>query len=173
MKKIRLLTLSGSLRPQSSSRKILQIATSLMSGEVAIDDTADISALPHFDGSDKPPPAVIAFLRQIQQADAVLICIPEYAFGVPGSFKNALDWTVGSGEFSQKPVAYITAASVGERAHESLGYTLTAMGSVITGSLRIPFIRAKLTPEGTLKDPALQESLREVVNALLQSIEKP
>lgn len=172
MKEIRVLTLSGSLRPQSSSHKILRIAASLMPGEVTIDDTADIGALPHFDGSDTPPPAVAAFLQQIQQADAVLICIPEYAFGVPGSFKNALDWTVGGGEFSRKPVAYITAASVGERAHESLGYTLTAMGSVITGSLRIPFIRAKLTPEGTLKDPALQESVREIVNMLLQHVVK-
>jgi len=166
MKKIRILTLSGSLRPQSSSHKILQIATALMPENVEIDDSADIGSLPHFDGSETPPPAVATFLQQIQQADGVLICIPEYAFGVPGSFKNALDWTVGGGEFSQKPVTYITAASVGEKAHESLGHILTAMGSVITGSLRIPFIRAKLTPEGTLKDPALLESLRATVNSL-------
>jgi len=172
MRKLRIVILSGSLRPQSSSHKILQIATTFLPGNIEIDDTADISALPHFDGSETPPPTVAPFLQQLQQADGVLICIPEYAFGVPGAFKNALDWTVGGGEFSQKPVAYITAASVGEKAHESLGFILTAMGSVITGSLRIPFIRAKLTPEGTLKDPTLNESVHTVVNTLIHTIQK-
>jgi NAD(P)H-dependent FMN reductase len=170
MKKIRILTLSGSLRPQSSSHKILQIATTLLPDRVEVDDTADIGSLPHFDGSETPPPAVARFLDQLRQADGVLICIPEYAFGVPGSFKNALDWTVGGGEFSQKPVAYITAASVGEKAHESLGHTFTAMGSTITGNLRIPFIRAKLTPEGTLKDPVLKESVQAIVDSLLSKL---
>ena len=165
MKKI--LTLSGSLRPQSSSHKILQIATALLPADVAIDDSADIGSLPHFDGSDTPPPAVARFLQQIQQADGVLICIPEYAFGVPGAFKNALDWTVGSGEFSEKRVTYLTAASVGEKAHESLGHILTALGATVTGALRIPFIRAKLTPEGVVKDPALRESIRATVSSLL------
>lgn len=170
MKKIKILTLSGSLRPQSSSHKILEIATTLLPENVEVDDTADIGLLPHFDGSETPPPTVAIFLHQLQQADGVLICIPEYAFGVPGAFKNALDWTVGGGEFSQKPVAYITAASVGEKAHESLGHIFTAMGSTITGNLRIPFIRAKLTPEGALKDPALKESVRTVVDSLIHTI---
>lgn len=170
MKKIKILTLSGSLRPQSSSHKILQIATTFLPENTEVDDTASIGTLPHFDGSETPPPTVTSFLHQIQQADGILICIPEYAFGVPGSFKNALDWTVGGGEFSQKPVAYITAASVGEKAHESLGHILTAMGSTITGTLRIPFIRAKLTSEGELKDPVLKESVRTVVDSLIHTI---
>jgi len=172
MRKPRIVTLSGSLRPQSSSHKILQIAVTCLPADIEVDDTADIGSLPHFDGSETPPPTVSSFLHQLQQADGVLICIPEYAFGVPGSFKNALDWTVGGGEFSQKPVAYITAASVGEKAHEALGHILTAMGSTITGSLRIPFIRAKLTSDGTLKDPALYESVRTVVDALVHTIQK-
>jgi chromate reductase, NAD(P)H dehydrogenase (quinone) len=172
MKKIKIVTLSGSLRPQSSSHKILQIATTFLPDNVEIDDTVDIGSLPHFDGSETRPPTVAFFLQQLQQADGILICIPEYAFGVPGAFKNALDWTVGGGEFSQKPVAYITAASVGEKAHEALGYVLTALGSVITASLRIPFIRAKLTPEGIIKDPALKESVRTVVDALIHTVQE-
>jgi chromate reductase len=172
MRKIKILAISGSLRPQSSSHKILQLAAALMPENVAVIESVSIGTLPHFDGAEKPPAAVTEFLDQVKIADGVLICLPEYAFGVPGSLKNALDWTVGNGEFAQKNVAYITAATSGEKAHESLGFTLTAMASVISGALLIPHIRARLTPEGTPKDPALTESLRDIVNGLLSAIKK-
>jgi len=67
---------------------------------------ADISA---FDGRDEDPESVKNFKSKVKEADGVLICTPEYAFGVPGAFKNALDWTVGSSDFYDKPVALITA----------------------------------------------------------------
>ena len=47
------------------------------------------------------------------QAEAVLFAVPEYAFGIPGAFKNALDWTVGSGALYRKPVAVLSVAPSG------------------------------------------------------------
>jgi chromate reductase len=63
---------------------------------------------------------VIDFLSQLAQADAVIICTPEYIFSPPGVLKNALEWTVASSGFSGKSVALIVAATAGEKAFESL-----------------------------------------------------
>ena len=43
----------------------------------------------------------------------MLLAVPEYAFGIPGSFKNALDWTVGGGSLYRKPVAVLSVAPPG------------------------------------------------------------
>ena len=56
----------------------------------------DMGRLPHFDGEENYQ-IVDEWRKQLQEADGILICTPEYAFGVPGSLKNALDWTVSSG----------------------------------------------------------------------------
>ena len=63
--------------------------------EVSIELFDGVGNLPHFNDSDEVDPRVEEFRTKIKTADAVLICTPEYAFGVPGSLKNALDWTVG------------------------------------------------------------------------------
>lgn len=66
-------------------------------------------------------------------ADAVLFCTPEYAGTLPGSFKNLLDWTVGSGELYGKPVAWINVANAGrgEGAQATLVTVLGYVGAVI------------------------------------------
>jgi NAD(P)H-dependent FMN reductase len=101
-----------------------------------------------------------------------LFCTPEYAFGVPGSLKNSLDWVVSSGELTYKPVAVITAATGGEKAHASLLYTLTAISASIVenGKLLISFIRAKMNEKNEVKDPATLEDIRKVVEALIEGI---
>ena len=69
-----------------------------------------LAEIPAFDDSNPFPSAVDNFIYQVGEADAVLFCIPEYAFGVPGALKNALDWTVSSGDFYEKPVAVFNAS---------------------------------------------------------------
>ncbi|UZJ30351.1 NADPH-dependent FMN reductase [Streptomyces endophytica] len=107
-----LVALSGSLRARSSNGAVLNSALTLWDGPAT---TADIGALPHFnpdlDGEDATPPAAVAALRTaVASADALLVVSPEYAHGVPGVLKNALDWLVSSGEVVHKPVAVITAS---------------------------------------------------------------
>src|SRR4051794_18582338 len=98
---------------------------------------------------------------------------PEYAFGVPGSLKNALDWTVSSGEITYKPVALITAASVGKNAHSALLLTLSALTAKVAeeATLVIPFIRAKLDETGAIKDTATLDAVKKAINAFLKTIE--
>jgi chromate reductase len=89
-----------------------------------------LSELPPFNpdrDTEVPPPAVIEFRKQLDASDGVLISSPEYAYGVPGTLKNALDWLVRSGELYEKPVALINASPRSTHAHASLAETLTTM----------------------------------------------
>jgi chromate reductase len=115
---------------------------------------------------------VINWRKQLKNADAVLICTPEYAFGVPGSLKNALDWTVSSGEFVDKPVALVTASSVGTNAHASLLLTLGAISAKVAddAALLIPFVRTKVNSDGSITDAEILASLQKVLDALIAVI---
>ncbi|MGA5559956.1 NADPH-dependent FMN reductase [Streptomyces platensis] len=166
---MRLLALSGSLRARSSNGAVLRSALTFWDGPAA---TADIGALPHFnpdlDGEDATPPVPVAALRTAAAAaDALLVVSPEYAHGVPGVLKNALDWLVSSGECVSKPVAVITASPFptgGDHANAQLREVLRMMsGEVVTAACReIPAIGPKVDPttervkdEATLTDLGL------------------
>ena len=60
-----------------------------------------------------------AFGRPARPPTGVLLAVPEYAFGIPGAFKNALDWTVGSGSLYRKPVTVVDVAPPGRGADVS------------------------------------------------------
>lgn len=127
-----------------------------------------VGDLPHFNDAEITPEPVREFKEKIRQSDAVLICTPEYAFGIPGSLKNALDWTVASGEFVDKPVGLVTASSQGEKGHAALLLVLSAISAKVVdeATLLIPFVRTKLDSAGRVKDPGLAARLRKAVEAL-------
>jgi NAD(P)H-dependent FMN reductase len=82
-----------------------------------------VNHLPHFNpdlNRDPGPGAVVTFRAHVRAADALLICSPEYAHGVPGTLKNALDWLVGSGEVVNKPVALIQTSARARYVYDSL-----------------------------------------------------
>jgi NAD(P)H-dependent FMN reductase len=175
MKPINIFAISGSLRPNSSNNAIINIIAGMAPAGVTITLYQGLAGLPHFSpdlDSDSPPEAVSDFRDKLKQADGVLICTPEYAFGVPGSLKNALDWTVSSAGFVDKPVALVTASSQGKYAHASLLLTLGAITAKMDedAALLIPFIRSKVNNAGEVTDEGVLQSLQKVLNALLKTI---
>lgn len=173
-----ILAISGSLRADSSNTAILRAAALLAPEGMRIDPYDGLGDLPHFspeiDG-DTPPDAVRSLRTLLGGADGAIICTPEYAYGMPGSLKNALDWTVSSGEFFGKPVGAISAspsAAGGERAHAWLISTLTALGADIVqeSSFTIPFVRTRLAQDGTLADPATATMIGSALDALARRI---
>jgi chromate reductase len=173
-----ILAMSGSLRASSNNTRLLR-ATGALAPEGMVFTIFDgLADLPHFspdlDGAD--PPLSVHNLRKLLQAvDGVLICTPEYAFGVPGALKNALDWTVSSGEFYGKPVAIISASpspTGGDKAHASLLLTMNALGAHVPtgGKLMIPAIGKKLHANGEVSDLETRQALRSVLDALAQAI---
>ena len=167
---IKILAISGSLRPGSSNSMIIKIVAGMAPEGVDIEIYDGLAEIPAFNDIDNKP--ADDFRRRVREADGIFICTPEYAFGVPGALKNALDWTVSTGDFDKKPVALVTASSVGDKGHTSLLNTLTALSTdVIPGAtLLISFIRSKFNDKGEIKDPAVSDALRGVVDSLVELI---
>jgi len=149
-------------------------AKSLVSPEIEIEIYDGLASLPHFSPEldIDPAPDEVSRLRScLLSSDAVFISTPEYAFGVPGSLKNALDWVVSSGEFAGKPTAAVSASpleSGGAKALVSLVQTLKVMSADIqdAGALSLPFIRSKFDGNGKLVDPATIAAMRAVLDTL-------
>src|SRR5262249_51472081 len=134
-----------------------------------------LGSLPFFDpdlDQERPEtlPDVVRGLRAaVQRADAVIIATPEYAHGIPGVLKNGLDWLVGGPEMIGKPTAAICAsASDGAFALRALVEVLRTMSARVPDAciLSIPGIRAKVGPGGVLRDAALAETLRVLLDRL-------
>lgn len=172
-----LVAISGSLRANSTNTKLLRAALALAPEGTTLTVYDGLDDLPHFspERDIEPAPAAVAHLRDLlKRADTVLICTPEYAFGIPGTLKNALDWTVSSGSLNEKPVAAIAASplySGGANAHASLLLTLSALGATVSdaGKLTVPSIKAKLNDDGIITDPSLTQALQTLMDALMQS----
>ena len=170
--KISILAISGSLRANSSNNAVIATAATLVAGEVDFIIYEGLGSLPHFDDSDDPAPEVIAFRKLLGAADGVFICTPEYAFGVPGSLKNALDWTVSTGEFVNKPVALITAATGGDKAHAYLKLTLTALSARVLEetTLLISFIRSKMNTNCEVTDNETIQAIKNIMDTFIRDI---
>lgn len=150
---IKILAISGSTRKASSNLNLIKAIADLAQGLFTVDIFEGLSDLPQFNPDDDGEQVAIPvkeFRQKLRAADGVLICTPEYAIGTPGSLKNAIDWTVSSMEFSQKPVALITASLSGERAHQSLLGTLLIIESRMTANtqLLISFVKSKVNEQG-------------------------
>ncbi len=174
-----IVAISGSLRAASTNTALVRAAASLAPDSMKITLYDGMADLPHYspelDGYNPPAP-VRHWRALLQEADGALICTPEYAFGMPGSLKNALDWIVSSGELWRKPVVALSAspsALGGEKAHAALLLTLTALEAQIVaeGSLSIPFVRTKLDAEGVITDAPTTQDLRSSLDALARAIE--
>jgi len=173
-----ILAISGSLKSTSINAQLIRAAANLAHPGVQFKFYEGLADLPHFspDQDTDNAPATVRLLREaLRGADAVLICTPEYAFGVPGSLKNALDWTVSSGEFMDKPVAALSAspnAGGGAKAHASLLLTLTALSALVPEDARliIPLIRTKMDANGHIQDAALKQALGIVIDALVSAV---
>lgn len=166
---IHILGISGSLRSTSSATAVLKQAALLLPSNTVFHLYDGLGRLPHFDDSLEAPEEVMHFRQLVANAAGVLICTPEYAFGVPGSLKNALDWTVGSGEFVNKPVALITASSVGKHAHAALLLTLTAISAKMHDDAKLlaSFIRSKLNEKYEISDTALLSDVQKLIDAFM------
>ncbi|MBR8838123.1 MAG: NAD(P)H-dependent oxidoreductase [Stigonema ocellatum SAG 48.90 = DSM 106950] len=175
---IKILAISGSLRAKSFNTALLHAAIGLAPDNMDIFIYDGLGNLPHFNpelDTDNAPNAVQDWRFEIHAADGVLICTPEYAHGVPGFLKNALDWVVSSGEFVNKPTAVISASPApdgGEKAHASLVQTLKVMTAVIVeeATIKVSGVSAKLNNLGEVTDKATAHELQTLLNALAKAI---
>ena len=177
---MKIVAISGSLRVASSNTALVRAA--LAAAPLGVETTlfGGLGVLPHFspelDG-DAAPSSVYDFRALLASADGVLIYTPEYAYGIPGSLKNALDWLVTSGELWCKPVAILSAspsALGGEKAHAALSLTLSALEAEVVeaASLIIPFVTTKLDMQKEVVDLVTRAALAASMAALIAAVKE-
>jgi len=109
-----ILAISGSLNEESSNSALLRALRAATNGvDVTLWD--ELGDLPHFRPDLDGDAHVQSLRRAVARADAILVATPEYAGGMPGALKNALDWLVGSGELYGKPLVVMSVAPSAER----------------------------------------------------------
>lgn len=166
---MRIVAVSGSLRARSSNDALLRALAEAAPPDVTVARWDRVGELPHFnpdlDGEGAPPPAIVADLRAtLRAADAVVLCSPEYAHGVPGALKNVLDWLVSDGELVDKRVAVITGApTAGAHAYAQLVETLHTMHWRVVDGLRVQTSRALVDDRGDIADTGVRADLAALV----------
>jgi chromate reductase len=172
----RILAISGSLRSASSNSVLLRAAASLAPKEIEIAIFAGLGDLPHFNpdlDGDVPPTPVADLRRRLREADGVLISSPEYAHGVPGVLKNALDWLVRSAELVDKPVAIIDNLPRGAWALASLKEILTVMTACLIeeSSFTVPLTTNKIDESDILGNEEQSSALRSGITRFAMAIQ--
>jgi len=174
---LRLLAISGSLRSASSNTTVLHALQAVAPAGVIVSLYNCLGDLPYFhpdlDGETSTPPSSVGQLRtQIGQADGLLISSPEYAHGVRGALKTALDWLVSSLEFPGKPVALINISPRSTFVHASLSETLTTMSASLIAdpAFTIALPGKGLDVTGMLADPQVTQWLHAALDAFVRAI---
>ncbi len=171
----KVLAICGSTRKKSTNLNFIEAVSTLAQDKWQLEIYENLASLPHFNpdlDNDTPPSEVAVLRRLVAGADGVLICTPEYALGVPGTLKNALDWTVSSSEFSHKPVAVITAATSGIKAHESLLATLKMIEAELSEDyqLVVSFAKSKINHQSEITDEVTLAAINALIAAFNLSI---
>jgi chromate reductase len=177
---VRVLAISGSLRPASLNSLLLRAAEEQAPAGLEFDHYLGLAAIPPFHGErdGSPVPAeVTEFLARIASADAVLIATPEYNGSIPGVLKNALDWA--STPFPEnvlkgKPVAVIGASTGGYGAMWAQADLRKVLGLIGARAVdpQIPVAKAHdlFGEDGRLLDDNVRLRLEGLLEALAQEI---
>jgi chromate reductase, NAD(P)H dehydrogenase (quinone) len=175
---VHLLAISGSLRAGASNTALLDAATRLAPPGVSVQLYPSIAALPHFDPDlDTPdggrlPAAVVELRALVGRADGLLLSTPEYAHGLPGSFKNALDWLVGSVELPGKAVAVLSPSARSVHAQAQLREVLATMSTRLVGDgpFVVPLASREMDAAAIVADHELASRLRSALAEIADAI---
>ncbi len=171
---MKILAISGSLRAGSSNSAILRVAARVAPPPITVEVHAGLDALPFFNPDldraldDPALPFAVCELRQaIAESDAVLISSPEYAHGISGVLKNALDWLVGGTEMVHKREGYINTAPHATHAVAAMAETLRTMTVTLVDSACVAIALPRGQDENALAgNPAIVAPLREALSSL-------
>ena len=175
MNKKKILAISGSTRVKSTNEALLNVIADRYRDRLEVQLYTGLSSLPHFNpdvDDDHIHPSVAEWRKLIADADGVLICTPEYVFSLPGALKNAIEWTVSTVVFENKPLAFIVASGLGEKTFESLTLIMKTVGAKMGegATLLIQGSRGKVSSEGCIKDEGTSIAIDKLVDSFISTI---
>ena len=172
---LQIVGLCGSLRANSINRAVLEAARLLAPPSIKRLSIADGSIAPHFnpdlDVPERLPRAAAAWRELVGSADGMVICMPEYAGGVPGAFKNSLDWLAGSTAIYRKPVAIFAASNRGQ-GHSGLLPVLRTLGAnlVPPSCISLGLNAAGVTADSLRADLTISTTIKAALDAFVHHI---
>ena len=127
---IEIIAISGSLRAASTNSALLAALAANAPEDCRVQVYGGLGRLPIFnpdDEGERTPPEAAGLIEMITRADGVIVSCPEYAHGVPGGMKNALDWLVSRDAAVGKPAMLVHASPRSLYAREALAEVMRTM----------------------------------------------
>jgi NAD(P)H-dependent FMN reductase len=182
----RILGISGSLRTGSFNTALLHAAQSLVGPALQL-EVATLHGIPLYDADlerrEGLPAAVTALKEKIVASDGILLATPEYNNGIPGVFKNAIDW------LSRPPVDIPRV--FGGRPSALIGASPGGFGTILAQAAWLPVLRALGTrhwfggrllvsragqvfdASGQIRDESVHKQLREFLESFAEFARRP
>jgi chromate reductase, NAD(P)H dehydrogenase (quinone) len=171
---MKVLALSGSLRAASINSMLLRATARLAPTDIHVSIFTGLGDLPLFnpDLEGNRPSNVVTFHQAVAESDALLFASPEYAHGVTGTIKNALDWLVGFEPFASKIVAVLNTSSRAHHADDALRETLKTMAAVVveSASITIPLLGAGLDESAMVATPSIARAVYGSLRAIQHAV---
>ena len=147
----------GSASRDSANEKLIDNLSDLTKDIFNLTVFKDLKTLPHFEpelSADNPPIEIMEFRKNIEKADGVIICTPEYIFSIPSGLKNGIEWCVSTTVFTDKPIGLITASASGQKGHEELQLIMKTVMAKFTDetTMLISGVKGKLDSNGTINN---------------------
>lgn len=179
-----IIGISGSVRTGSINSALLRAAAQLMPAGSQL-EIATIKGIPLCDGdleaAQGVPQAVEELKSRIAGADGLLLATPEYNNGIPGVFKNAIDWLSRPPAdiprvFRDRPVAVIGASPGGFGtilAQEAWLPVLRTLGTSpwFGGRLMVSRAGAVFDTGGNLTDDKIREQLQQFLQGFVAFVQ--
>ncbi|ABC28268.1 predicted flavoprotein [Hahella chejuensis KCTC 2396] len=175
MKPLNILAISGSLRKISYNTAAIEALSRLAPEDVTVKVYKGLGDLPLFnpDLESELPVAVRELKSALAQSQGLIIASPEYAHGVSGVMKNALDWLVSGEEFVYLPVMLINTSPRASHAQAALREVVTTMsGRIIENAcVSVPLLSSNLDVEGVMQSPDIAGLLQLRLQQFVAGIE--
>lgn len=133
---MKIIGISGSLRRRSYNTALLRAAIHLVPPETSL-EVHGIEGIPLYnadlEAGEGIPGEVDRIKAAISASDGLLLVTPEYNNGIPGVFKNAIDWM-------SRPASDIPAV-FGGRAVAVIGASPGGFGTILAQDAWLPVLR--------------------------------
>ncbi|TPM35535.1 NADPH-dependent FMN reductase [Mesorhizobium sp. B2-3-5] len=167
---LNIIAISGSLRAASTNSALLAALAASAPADCRVHLYDGLGRLPIFnpdDEGERTPSEAARLIEMITRADGVIVSCPEYAHGVPGGMKNALDWLVSGDAAIDKPAMLVHASPRSLYARAALAEIMRTMSfALYDGGLEIALLGKKSAEtEMILNEDPNRQAMREAVRA--------
>jgi chromate reductase len=176
---LNILAISGSLRAASTNSALIAALAQNATPGCRITVYDGLGRLPIFNPDDegqRTPQEASRLIDAVAVADGVIVSCPEYAHGVPGGLKNALDWLVSRDAAVAKPAMLVHASQRSLFARQALAEIMRTMSfTLYEGAALEVALLGKKPPEvkTILSEPVSQLAMLNAVAAFAGFIRAP